>query len=58
VFDLQSRDLTAQSIAEFDVVLLATDHDLFDYDLIREHAAVVVDTRGRYRQKFDGLVQA
>ena len=58
VFELQSLDLTAQSIAEFDVVLLATDHDLFDYDLIREHAAVVVDTRGRYRQKFDGLVQA
>ena len=58
VFELQSLDLTAQSIAEFDVVLLATDHDLFDYDLIREHAAVVVDTRGKYRQKFEGLVQA
>jgi UDP-N-acetyl-D-glucosamine dehydrogenase len=57
-FELRSLDLTAQLIAAFDVVLLATDHDLFDYDLIREHAAVVVDTRGKYRQKFDGLVKA
>jgi UDP-N-acetyl-D-glucosamine dehydrogenase len=57
-FELRSLDLTAQLIAAFDVVLLATDHDLFDYDLIRKHAAVVVDTRGKYRQKFDGLVKA
>ena len=35
-FELQSVDLTAASIASFDVVLLATDHDAFDYELISE----------------------
>ncbi len=57
-FELQSVTLTPQSISKFDALLLATDHDLFDYDLIREHAAVIVDTRGKYRQEFDGLVKA
>ena len=47
-FHLQSLDLTPDSLAAFDLVLLATDHDCFDYDLIRQHSPVLVDTRGRY----------
>lgn len=45
-FDLSSVTLTADSIASYDCVLLATDHDRFDYNLIAQHAALVVDTRG------------
>ena len=47
-FDLKSVALTAESLKGYDLVLLATDHDDFDYDLIRQHAALIVDTRGRY----------
>ena len=47
-FDLESVDLTPESIACFDCLLLATDYDDFDYDLIRRHAKMIVDTRGRY----------
>ncbi|WP_407070388.1 hypothetical protein [Mycoplana dimorpha] len=47
-FDLTSVDLTPETLAEFDCVLLATDHDSFDYDFIQRHARLVVDTRGRY----------
>jgi len=47
-FDLQSIELTSESIASFDVVLLATDHDSFDYALIQKHSQLLIDTRGRF----------
>ena len=47
-FDLQSVDLNADSVAFFDVVLLATDHDAFDYELISSHSQLLIDSRGRF----------
>jgi UDP-N-acetyl-D-glucosamine dehydrogenase len=47
-FDLQSVDLTAENLASYDCVLLATDHDEFDYPLIKQNAKLIVDCRGRY----------
>ena len=47
-FELQSVELTAASIASFDVVLLATDHDAFDYELISNHSQLLIDSRGRF----------
>jgi len=52
-FDLASTELTASSIAKFDAVVLLTDHTDFDYDLIRDNASILVDTRGRYRDHKD-----
>lgn len=46
-FDLQSVPLTADAIASYDCVVLATDHDAFDYDQLRRQARLIVDTRGR-----------
>ncbi|WP_298435487.1 nucleotide sugar dehydrogenase [Ottowia sp.] len=46
-FDLQSEPLTPDNIARFDCLVLATDHDAFDYALLQRHARVIVDTRGR-----------
>ena len=46
-FDLQSEPLTAENIARFDCLVLATDHDGFDYALLQQHAKLLVDTRGR-----------
>jgi len=57
-FDLSSVALTPESIASYDCVLLATDHDKFDYDLIRKHAKLVVDSRGKYLQPADNIVKA
>jgi UDP-N-acetyl-D-glucosamine dehydrogenase len=37
--------LTAQTVADCDVVLISTDHDAVDYGLIGEAARFVVDTR-------------
>ena len=57
-FDLRSVQLSPETLAQFDVVLLATDHDAFDYDLIAAHASLIVDTRGRYREPRANVVRA
>lgn len=46
-FDLQSEPLTPESIAAYDCLVLATDHDRFDYALLQAYARLIVDTRGR-----------
>ncbi|WP_307776797.1 UDP binding domain-containing protein [Ottowia beijingensis] len=47
-FDLESVPLSAQTLASYDCVILATDHDGFDYALLKSHAQLIVDTRGRW----------
>ncbi len=44
-FELDSVELTEQTVAEADCVLIATDHTAYDYDWIVRHARCVVDTR-------------
>ncbi|MFY9180604.1 MAG: UDP-N-acetyl-D-glucosamine dehydrogenase, partial [Venatoribacter sp.] len=46
-FDLTSVELTAANIASYDALVLATDHDAYDYELLLKHAKLIVDTRGR-----------
>ncbi|AMJ61026.1 nucleotide sugar dehydrogenase [Bosea sp. PAMC 26642] len=41
----QSQPLTAETLADYDAVLIATDHDDVDYSLVVCHARLVVDTR-------------
>ena len=57
-FDLQSIELTADILAGYDCVVLATDHDGFDYELVGQHAKLVVDTRGRYRTRAENIIKA
>ncbi len=57
-FDLVSIELTSEAIRSYDVVLIATDHDAFDYEHIMAHAKLIVDTRGRYTEPNDKLVKA
>ena len=57
-FDLNSVSLDAATIKKYDCVLLATDHDDFDYDMIKANAQLVIDTRGRYRQSAPNIVKA
>ena len=57
-FDLKSVPFTPESIAAADCVLLATDHDKFDYDMLKAHARLIVDSRGRYLEPADNIVKA
>lgn len=47
--DMTSSRLTPEFLAQQDCVLIATDHSVYDYDFIVEHAALVVDTRNATR---------
>jgi UDP-N-acetyl-D-glucosamine dehydrogenase len=47
-FALRSVALTSETLTGFDAVILATDHDSFDYALIEAHSPLLVDTRGRF----------
>jgi len=57
-FDLSSVDITPDNLSEYDCVIIATNHDNFDYKLIRKHASLIVDTRGVYREPFNNVVKA
>jgi UDP-N-acetyl-D-glucosamine dehydrogenase len=57
-FDLRSVALNPESVAAYDLILLATDHDRFDYPLIRKHARLIVDTRGVYLDRVPNVVKA
>lgn len=57
-FEKRSVDITAESLANYDCVLVATDHDAFDYDLIQAHASLIIDTRGRYDASRPNVVRA
>jgi UDP-N-acetyl-D-glucosamine dehydrogenase len=57
-FDLKSVPITPDTLAKFDCILLATDHDRFDYDLIRAHSKLIVDSRGKYLEESHHIIRA
>ncbi len=57
-FDLKSVDPTPEKIAEYDALLLATNHSKFDYELFKKNAQLIVDTRGVYSEEAPNIVKA
>ena len=57
-FDLSSVPLSSETLAAYDCVLIASDHDRFDYAMIKDHARLIVDTRGRYSEATAKVVKA
>jgi len=57
-FNLHSQALTAENIATYDAIVLTTAHDLFDFDFIKKHAKLIIDTRGVYRKTDSKIVRA
>lgn len=58
VFELSSVELSPENIASYDAVLLLTDHSDFDYDIVTEHASIVIDTRGKLEPSLENVVRA
>lgn len=40
--------LTSKKLKSFDIVILMTDHDKFNYDMIYNNSKIIIDCRGRY----------
>jgi len=57
-FKLTSVPLNINSIAEYDCIVVATDHDVFDWELIKQNAQLIVDTRGVYLEPTENVVKA
>ena len=47
--DVRRVELTVEEVRLADVVVIVTDHDVFDYDMVLRHARYVLDTRNRIR---------
>ena len=50
-YDMESVELTKEKISEYDLVILSTDHSLFDYKFIAENARIIVDTRNSFQSR-------
>jgi len=48
-FNLKSIKINRDNIKYFDLILLATDHNNFDYGLIIKESKIILDTRGRIK---------
>lgn len=57
-FSLKSVLLSPETVASYDCVLVTTNHDAFDYEMIKKSAQLIVDTRGVYRASAPNVVKA
>ena len=55
---MRSVDLNEEALQSSDAVLIATDHSSVDYAMVLEHAKLIIDTRGVYREKHPKVVKA
>ena len=55
---LDSIDLTAENVKKYDCILLITDHDNVDYDLLTKSHTLIIDTRGRLRGNYKNVIPA
>ena len=57
-FELDSVKISEKNLLRFDAVILCTDHDSFNYTLIKKHSKLLVDTRGIFRKSNKKIIKA
>jgi UDP-N-acetyl-D-glucosamine dehydrogenase len=55
---MKSVPLTPELLRTVDAVLIATDHSAVDYKMVLDHAPLIVDSRGVYREPHSNVVKA
>ena len=53
-----SKKLTKQTLENYDASVLLTNHDNFDYKLIKKHSKLIIDTRGVYKNNSKKIYRA
>ena len=48
--------INPKKIQEFDVVILVTDHDKFNYKILRKYSNLLVDTRGMIKKDYSNVI--
>ena len=54
----KSITLSPKQISKYDALVLVTNHDKFDYLMIKSHAKLIIDTRGVYLDNSQNIVKA
>ena len=47
-FSMKTVKIDKDNLLKSDAVILITDHDIFDYELIKKFSSLIIDTRGKY----------
>jgi len=55
---LESSPISPQLLERYAAVVIATDHTQVDYEMLAEHASLIIDTRGVYRKARPNVVKA
>ncbi len=55
---LSSIELTAENVSKYDCILLITDHDNVDYNLLLNSGKLIIDSRGRLRGAYENVITA
>jgi len=55
---LKAIEIDEKVVASFDCIVISTDHDDFDWDMIERAGSLIIDTRGRYTADDDRIFRA
>jgi len=50
-FNLKSVKLTSEKLGSYDLVVLSTDHSIFDYNFIAKNAKLIMDSRNAFESR-------
>ena len=50
-FNVNNVTLSKATIKKYDVVLILSDHDCFNYNLLKKESRILIDTRNRVKRK-------
>jgi UDP-N-acetyl-D-glucosamine dehydrogenase len=56
-FNLKSIKL-GSNIGKYDLVILSTDHDEYDFEFLQKNSKLIVDTRGRLDRDLSNVISA
>lgn len=57
-FKMKSIQLSKEILKSFDLSIIVTDHDSYDYEMIRKNSSLVIDTRNSYSKKYPNVYLA